>query len=820
MSIERFIDATGTVTSSPAGISCTTAKFNPVGQCVATFPAGTVVTLTAVPGVENTFEGWTGAGCTGTGECQVTLNQNISVRPNFVATRYPVTIIGAGNGQGSIREPLGQAFGTPPIACAIRNGVAFTPACTTTVAYGSVIELGFSTNIAGTNVFGGFSSECVPFSGVLYPCRATITGPTTITATILARELRVRSAGGTGTGTVMSTTGNDQINCTIASAVESGACAKVYDSDEPRLITLIATPGERSLFVGWSGACTADPCQPFPDYPPNVTEVRARFELLPENTVKLVVNGNGGFGRGRVTSSPAGIDCDFSNPTSTAGTGTCLAIFPIGTTVQLTATPRDGTKVLGFTGDCASQAATCTVIMYHDRTATVQLDPTRFPVTIVGAGNGSGVVRGLGTDGGVPAVSCTITRGTAGATGCTSAYPVGSVARFLTGTNGNSNFVGYGVPPCTTSTDCSVTVTGPLTISANFAAPEVNVTGTGTGSGRVSDVAGGGLDCRITPSGTTGSCSQTLDPDSMQTITVRAQPENGSAFVGWSGRCTGTATTCTTSGWPPNVQLVAHFELVAATLTLAVRTTGHGSGTIQSSPSGIACTSTGGSPSGTCSAPLEAGATYTLSATPVAGSRFVEWGGDCTGAGTCTVTMSQTRSVSAQFDLSDTNPIVLMVAGVGTGRGIVTAAPGSAQCTFTGVVAGDACSVSYAQPTQVTLTASPQFGSTFGGWGGDACTGTALTCTFTISAATTVSVNFISPHSVHDLALALTGGFTLAPNERDGFDRLGNRNGGYDLGDLLAYLDRTGQKLTSTDAAAAMAARPAPTAVRTTRRVP
>ena len=81
-------------------------------------------------------------------------------------------------------------------------------------------------------------------------------------------------------------------------------------------------------------------------------------------------------------------------------------------------------------------------------------------------------------------------------------------------------------------------------------------------------------------------------------------------------------------------------------------------------------------------------------------------------------------------------------------------------------------------------------------------------------------MNFISPHSPHDLALALTGGFTLTPNERDGLDRLGNRNGMFDLGDLLAYLDRTGQKLTSTDAGAAMAAPPAPPAARTTRRVP
>jgi hypothetical protein len=33
---------------------------NPVGPCGTNFPAGTVVTLTAVPGVQNTFEGWTG----------------------------------------------------------------------------------------------------------------------------------------------------------------------------------------------------------------------------------------------------------------------------------------------------------------------------------------------------------------------------------------------------------------------------------------------------------------------------------------------------------------------------------------------------------------------------------------------------------------------------------------------------------------------------------------------------------------------------------------------------------------------------------------
>jgi len=170
--------------------------------------------------------------------------------------------------------------------------------------------------------------------------------------------------------------------------------------------------------------------------------------------------------------------------------------------------------------------------------------------------------------------------------------------------------------------------------------------------------------------------------------------------------------------------------------------------------------------------------------------------------------------------LPETSPLVLTVVDDGTGRGTVRIAPGSTQCTFNGIVADDACSATFSQPTEVTLTATPQLGSTFGGWTADGCSSAHLTCTFTLSAAKTVSVNFISPHSAHDLGLALIGGATLSPNDRAGLDRLGNQNGVYDLGDLLAYLDRTGQKLTATEAAAVMAAPPAPSAARTTRRVP
>lgn len=68
--------AAGTVTSSPAGISC-------APSCSASFPAGTLVTLTAAPGTRASFKGWSG-GCSGTTTaCTVTLNGARSVTATF-----------------------------------------------------------------------------------------------------------------------------------------------------------------------------------------------------------------------------------------------------------------------------------------------------------------------------------------------------------------------------------------------------------------------------------------------------------------------------------------------------------------------------------------------------------------------------------------------------------------------------------------------------------------------------------------------------------------------------------------------------------------
>ena len=66
----------GTVTSTPTGINCGS-------TCAAAYSAGTVVTLTATPQNKNfRFLGWSG-GCSGTGQCRITMDANKTVTATF-----------------------------------------------------------------------------------------------------------------------------------------------------------------------------------------------------------------------------------------------------------------------------------------------------------------------------------------------------------------------------------------------------------------------------------------------------------------------------------------------------------------------------------------------------------------------------------------------------------------------------------------------------------------------------------------------------------------------------------------------------------------
>src|SRR4029077_3337259 len=128
-------------------------------------------------------------------------------------------------------------------------------------------------------------------------------------------------------------------------------------------------------------------------------------------------------------------------------------------------------------------------------------------------------------------------------------------------------------------------------------------------------------------------------------------------FAGWArGSCSGTRGCVGTLD--PTPSGAATFDL-KPDKTLDVATDGTGSGSVSSSPAGIDCGST-------CTNDFAFGTVVTLTATPDVSSDFAGWTGDCSGTGTCIVTMDAAHSVTATFTVKTET---LNVSKSGTGSG-------------------------------------------------------------------------------------------------------------------------------------------------------
>jgi cysteine-rich repeat protein len=166
------------------------------------------------------------------------------------------------------------------------------------------------------------------------------------------------------------------------------------------------------------------------------------------------------------------------------------------------------------------------------------------------------------------------------------------------------------------------------------------LTTTVSGSGSVSS-SPAGISCGAT-------CSANYV--SGTSVTLTETPTAGATFTGWSGACTGTASTCTVSMTAAR-SVTATFSVVSYALSV----TKGGSGTITSSPAGINC-------GATCNANYNSGTSVTLTESPGSGYVFSGWSGACSGSGTtCTVSMSAARSVTATFAVSSSNPVTYTV---------------------------------------------------------------------------------------------------------------------------------------------------------------
>ena len=197
-------------------------------------------------------------------------------------------------------------------------------------------------------------------------------------------------------------------------------------------------------------------------------------------------------------------------------------------------------------------------------------------------------------------------------------------------------------------TTCSVAMSADKSVTANFVvAHKLTIAANPSAGGTTSPAVGD----HWYAAGTNG-------------IAVTASAATGYTFANWSDSCSGTdpLTGCSVT-MDADKSVTANFTINQYALNLTFA--GTGGGHVTSSPSGLDCT-------GSCSPNFNYSTTpVVLTAVAATGSRFTGWSGTagCVGTGTCSVTMTAIRDVTASFTIIPTYNLTMAVDPVGVDNG-------------------------------------------------------------------------------------------------------------------------------------------------------
>jgi hypothetical protein len=424
-----------------------------------------------------------------------------------------------------------------------------------------------------------------------------------------------------------------------------------------------------------------------------------------EFTLTVNVTGPGKVSSTSSPSQQAQIDCGE----------TCEATYPKDTDVNLSATPlAQGDAFANWAGDCAGTGSACVVPMDANKTVTATFTAggeMLLTVTKTGAGKVTSNPSGI---------DC-------GAT-CAKGFPKDSSVT-LTATPDSlpgTKFIDWTGACSGASTSCTVKMDAAKSVTAKFA---YVLTVSAVGGGVVnSDAPNTGIACR---SNTPQTCAAGFAPGT--SVTLRSIADGQAAFMSWGGQCTGTSATCAIT-LDANKTVVANFGY-EVTVSKAPASN-PGNGTVTSTPQGITTCST------TCKAVFAAGQDVTLTASPLADSSFVTWGGACSNTtGPCVINdIAQAKAVTFQFVLK--GPFTLTVTPPSAPGTSITSTDGGIACTS---LPGADCSEQYTGGVTAHLTASstnPLF--EFQAWTDD-CGGATTTCDVFMDANKTVGATFAPP---------------------------------------------------------------------------
>ncbi|HEY6201225.1 MAG TPA: S8 family serine peptidase [Candidatus Binatia bacterium] len=243
--------------------------------------------------------------------------------------------------------------------------------------------------------------------------------------------------------------------------------------------------------------------------------------------------------------------------------------------------------------------------------------PKKYTVNIDKTGPGNGVINGAG-------ISC-------GVITCSGTYNPGDVITLSASPQTGSVFKNWSGSSCNGSGICTVTVNSDVWVTARFdGIYTLQVVKSGGGSGLVESYRSSDINCG-------NVCTATYTPGT--TLMLIATPELGSNFLGFtSGSCIVSGFTCTIT-INSNTQVAVVF---ASMPKLHV--------TVSDAAGGDVLIGGGTICAADCSYTMSYGIDTSLMVMPTNSEfTFSGWSGDCGGVGSCVLSMTSDRDVTAHF---------------------------------------------------------------------------------------------------------------------------------------------------------------------------
>ena len=616
------VSGNGSVTSSPAGITC------PGAACTMNVPEDTAVTLTATPGSGASFSQWGGA-CSGSGSCVVSMTTARSVTATFGGNPPP---------------PPGATLPFTANFTSGADGFVYTDDVfrgTSQPSYASGTHLasgGFSGGGLQVNLGGVDSADIVGMSGgwtrtftLASPQPVTLSfrynlsqtpeyEPGEISEALLMVDGTLLSIGGTqalaqleGDGTGGATLTTDWVVVTH----DLGTLAAGTHT-----LTLGAFNNQKT-FTDESTTLLIDEV--------SLTALTAGFPL----TVSL-------SGNGTVTSSPGGITCP---------SGACTANFATDTSVTLTATPDSGASFSQWSGACSGSSSSCIVPITFARNVAATFTTTTSPpppppgATLPFTANFTS-----GADGFV--YTDDVFRGT-------------SQPSYASGTHlASGGFSGGGLQVNLGGVDSAdiVGMSGGWTRTFTLASPQPVTLSFRYNLSQTPEYEPGEIseallmvDGTLLSIGGTQALAQ-LEGDgtggaTLTTDWVVVTHDLGTLAAGTHTLTLGAFNNQKTFTDESTTLLIDEVSLTALTAGFPLTVSLSGNGTVTSSPGGITC------PSGACTANFATDTSVTLTATPDSGASFSQWSGACSGSSSsCIVPITFARNVAATFTTTTSPP--------------------------------------------------------------------------------------------------------------------------------------------------------------------